>query len=315
MIYSMFKGTGANHSFDIGSDDNTVVFSADGRGMSGIFLLDLKAGKVSQVVDSEMHERTPTLSPDLKTVCYSSSQKPMSVGHLYTCGLKGENIRQLTSDPNGSDSDPCYTPDGSHILFARAALIRDYSMGGKMWNDWDIWSLELKTGTQTQLTNNKYYEVSAPRSSPDGKSVIFTDHIYNKTKSTDDVTSVPIDGSKPPSHITEEGDFSGPEVVKHSGDILFIAMRNSKKRNGGGLFEYEIWKMDRNGKNQTEVTQLRTYLSNIRALRSEETALCLDDPSRNNERNIMRIDLKTGKATKIAGPDLFHNPLKWKPER
>ncbi len=303
------------HSFDIGSDDHTIVFDADGKGGSGIYALDLTTGKIKLVIDTDLGEFNPTLSPDMKTVCFSGSRDAIKGAHLYICSLDGTRFRQLTKGAGVFDRAPCFTPDGKQIVFSRAGLLRDRSMGGKSWNSWDIWVLDLKSGKTKQITHGQYYSVGDPKVMSDGKSVIFTDHIYNQQKSTDDISVVSLDGFKPPKHVTQEGDYTQFDVVKTNGDILFISMRNSEKRTGGGLFEYEIWRMQKDGSKQTEVTQLRSFLSHVRSFSTGAEALCFDDPSRGNNEQLLRVDLKTGKATKVAGPDLFQDPLNWKPER
>jgi len=112
------------------------------------------------------------LSPDGKQFVYSDQTQDIVGSHIFIADVGGKNRRQLTDLPTG-DGTPSWSPDGKKIIFTRAARHRCYSMGGMVWDCWDIWTVSLDGHQEQRLTSEKFYQASEPNFSSDMRQVLF----------------------------------------------------------------------------------------------------------------------------------------------
>ncbi|MGB3976791.1 MAG: DPP IV N-terminal domain-containing protein [bacterium] len=83
-------------------------------------------------------------SPDGKDICFVS-EGAENITDIYIYSMKEEKTLQATYSKE-YDYDPCYSPDGNRLCFARGK-------NGRKTN-WDLWIIDLDTGKEIQLTSD-----------------------------------------------------------------------------------------------------------------------------------------------------------------
>ena len=114
--------------------------------------------KVRRVAD-------PRVSPDGKRVAFTVGDVAFEankvVNQIYTVGIDGSGLKQVTSSP-ASSSAPRWSPDGKRIAFVT---------GGQ------IWTMDTDGGHRDQVTRIST-NAGGPVWSPDGKWIAFTSDVY-----------------------------------------------------------------------------------------------------------------------------------------
>jgi Tol biopolymer transport system component len=116
--------------------------------------------------------RGATLSADGRHLAYCGPSTTPSEFHVYISDADGANARHITTAP-ATEADPSWSADGRKIIFARAARHRPYSMGGWVWDQWDVWTVNADGGGEHQLTHESFYQAGSPHFSPDQRRVLF----------------------------------------------------------------------------------------------------------------------------------------------
>lgn len=78
----------------------------------------------------------PDVSPDGKTVAFSSQLGEEGPGNLQLIGIDGSSVAEITNSANLSDSRPSWSPDGSTVAFQRM----DYTAANP---NWDIYVIDV----------------------------------------------------------------------------------------------------------------------------------------------------------------------------
>jgi Tol biopolymer transport system component len=228
----------------------------------------------------------PALSPDASSVAYAVESEPSGPWHIFVMGMNGRRPVPITSGPT-SDVAPSFSPDGTQIVFARAAESRPYSMGGTTWDQWDVWISNTDGSQLRQLTNRRYRSVDAPCFSPDGKQILFAatpsalaegaalNRLY--------VLGVPADNQPGIPKLLPLGrraDYDGQPSFSRDGlRIAFISRSGSR----GGLFDYEVWTARADGAKCQQITH-------DQALDPDEKFIYyFADPARTGARQLRRI--------------------------
>lgn len=304
---------------DISPQGNSILFSGRGQGDSGIYSLSLKTLKVQQVIDTPDFEITPSFAPDGKTIVYAAASSVSNPCRLFTCALNGTGVTQITQRPkheenNFYDRFPAFSPDGSKIVFARAARNRPYSMGGMTWDNWDIYTVKPDGTGLNRVTNGNYYSVSPPRFFPDGKHIIFAANVAG-AGTYDPATSLPSNvlwvdaqGDSQPKLLTKDDHSSAPSFAMGNGadanQVVFISDRVVH-------YEYELWLMNGDGKRQRQLTQTHAYNIMPRFTPDGQHIFFMHGTA--NE--LWQVDVSGSNLHQVADSTLFSDPLGWRPSR
>jgi Tol biopolymer transport system component len=159
------------------SPDNWQVVYASNRSQGGweLYTYDLGKDTERQLTAFDGQARFPVWSPvpgDTRILFEGRTFEPEDAINIWMYDLASGKIEQLTQ--GGADSRPGWSPDGRHILFGRAT--KDTTGDGRITvNDaLDIFSLELASRSEENLTGSTDFDDFNFAWSPDGIGIAFT---------------------------------------------------------------------------------------------------------------------------------------------
>ena len=100
-------------------------------------------------------EEFPAWSPDGKQLLYAAQVGP--VRKIFRKSLRGAAAAQVTQG-SFDDLQPAWSPDGTRAVFVRGREAGQKLQPGDPfgpWSDTDVWSVELKTGKEERLVENR----------------------------------------------------------------------------------------------------------------------------------------------------------------
>jgi hypothetical protein len=213
-IYIMHPLTGSQRQItNNGTVDETPAFSPDNwrlvygsnRSQDGweLYGYDLRRGTEQQLTSFDGQARSPVWSPvpgDPRIVFEGRTVEPEDGNNIWIFDSASGALEQVTHGL--ADSRPAWSPDGRQIVFGRATA--DTTGDGLVTvNDsMDVYTLNLETGVETNLTDTPEYDDFNFAWSPDGEQIAFTslrldvngDKIINLSDSQD-LFTIGVDGS------------------------------------------------------------------------------------------------------------------------
>jgi TolB protein len=203
-----------------------------------------------------MSSNSPWPSPDGRSIVYVASDDQAC--RICVMDRDGRNSRQLTTSDR-FDFGPSYSPDGSKIIFARAARHRPAHWGGMTWDQWDIWQVNADGSALRQLTFGRYYSADEPYFNPDGKHVVFGADVGEAFRSSHKLLIFDVGRDGSAVNLREVPLPPQPEKRKYDGDpsfspdgsrIIFTSLRVSR----ASPYDYEIWTAGIDGTNLRQIT-------------------------------------------------------------
>ena len=176
---------------------------------------------------------SPAWSPDGKWLAFSFRNPGVgAVPDIFVMETAGNKVEQLTHHP-GNDAAPSWSPDAEKIAFLSS---RDGNA--------EIYVMNRDGGQKRNLTNHPASD-ARPAWSPDGQKIAF---YSDRENSQDDIYVMNADGTNVVNltrHPAED------RLPAWSPDGKWIAFRSARARDWG----WEIYVIDANGGNQTQVTK------------------------------------------------------------
>jgi Tol biopolymer transport system component len=322
-------GCGVEHgnvAFDVAPYGKRVVFSAaDGD----LYLFHLDSRQVNRLTSTDENESQPAFSPSGLSVVFSTTKDDMS--HLGVLTLEDKKVRVLTNQKDASDISPAFSPDGKQITFARAHRLRNYSFGGTIWDDYDIYVMNVDSSEPRRLTQMKYYGAGSPHFTPDGKSVIYLGVTTDDATPSFRLWEADVGGSKPPHLVGHDPNVEGPgdrdidritrgawvgdpRISPVGQSIVFTA--------GGGIgggtpYDLYITKLDGADARPLGVSKVSKHHKNAVFLPDGKGILFLAGTEENNGGraiySLWRVDVDGKNARRVADSGLFTDPQRWKP--
>jgi Tol biopolymer transport system component len=302
-------------AIDVSPDSEQIAFSAaDGE----LYLFRMKSSDVRQLSKTDAVEHGPRFSPDGKKIAYTARSGGTPSGFVFTRSLDSPEVQQLTNTTGVTDSAPSFSPDGSRIAFARAHRHRPYSMGGMIWDQWDIYVMNADGTDARRVTQEKYYLLNAPAFSHDGQKIVFAAEAVGKN-TAQMIFEVEVSGDAPPKPLTgrptnDTGAWAtDPGISPDGSRIAFISDR-------GKPFHYDIYLMSRDGANPTALNVLnvsRYNQSPVFMPDSRHLVFLAGTEWNAGSRPIFslwRVGVDGTNPHKIADSGLFNSPLDWKPK-
>jgi len=142
-----------------------VFFHADTANGSALKRAEPGEGGVLHVVtilDDGSKNYHVQVSPDGRLVAFDSDRD--GVRGVYVARADGAEVRRVSGE--GYAAVPTWSPDGRRLAFLRAEAGRP-----KVWN---LWTLELRSGRTTRLTNFRYGQVWSAAWFPGGERIAYS---------------------------------------------------------------------------------------------------------------------------------------------
>ena len=125
----IWNGTMIPDNIAVSPDGQWLAFDSPGK-QQNLYLLRSDGSGLKKLTDDAWHDRHPTFSPDGQSIALRSDRNGR--WELWTIGVDGSALTQLTRTSGESPSDPLWSPDGKFIAFARGHDVQLLPMeGGK----------------------------------------------------------------------------------------------------------------------------------------------------------------------------------------
>src|ERR1700704_2600011 len=126
-----------------------VAVSPDGRTLAvdlqgSIWTLPSSGGAATRITDIFNDARQPSFSPDGKSIAFFAYRDGGDA--LWATAPEVSNQHKLTSGAF-DDREPAWSHDGSRIAFSS-------DRGSPLGSDYNIWTLDIRSGELRQITNN-----------------------------------------------------------------------------------------------------------------------------------------------------------------
>lgn len=216
---------------------------------------------------------------------------PIKVLILAFFGITGCQVKQLAGERPERITDPKGT-----IAFTSS---RDGNM--------EIYTVNLETGKLARLTNHEKTDYHTSWS-PDGRKLAF----YSKRNGSNNIYIMSADGSEVAQITDDPADDVLPEISPKGQRILFTSNRNSKSRN--------VFLMNIDGSSLLQLTNNDLYEESASWSPDEKSILFTRqiyetvDTGRLANGEIFRMDLATGKETRLTHKKGFDSGARFSPD-
>jgi TolB protein len=142
------------------ADGKNLIYNSEGK----LYYFDLEKSKISQMNTgfAIQNNNDHVISFDGKQMAISHHVGEKRTSTLFTLPITGsDNPTQITSPESGHSYLHSWSTDGKKLIFT-----------GQRNNQYDIWTIDIVTKKETQLTNTPTLDDS-PEMSPDGKWIYF----------------------------------------------------------------------------------------------------------------------------------------------
>ena len=199
-----------------------------------IFVSDLNGNIVKQLTDSPGYDAEATISPDGKTMLFTSTRDGDL--DLYTMNLKSREVKRITNIL-GYDGGAWFSPDGKKIIWrasrpSTAEEIKEYkdllSQDLVAPTRMEVWIADAD-GSNARQVSNLGQANWAPAYLPDSKKIIFASNHEYKRGFPFNLYTMNEDGSQLTKISRDKGFDAFPMFSTDGKKIVFCSNRN----NGG----------------------------------------------------------------------------------
>lgn len=163
-----FVETEMNNAGSISPDGRAMVSAIPAEnGRTDIVLLDLETEALTPIAAHKQWDWLPTFSPDGTAIVFNSYRVD-DQADIYTFERSTGALKRHTDDPR-YEAHGEFSPDGAKILYHR--MMEQKEEGGY---DFELFVINLETGTETQLSPGTPHEESYGSWAPDSAHVVFS---------------------------------------------------------------------------------------------------------------------------------------------
>jgi Tol biopolymer transport system component len=261
---------GSRPSINAQTGDLIVSVRQDGNGR----IQRVSQTGVREFLTNDGDSFDPKISSDGKHIVFAKATKENG-SDIWITDSSGRFPRQLTN-VEGRSAYPVVRHSTNSVVFARGSRLRDTSMGGTMWVDWDLYEVPESGGAERRITNSSLRRVFSVDVTPDGISGLISSEQLESDRhlSMVDLSS----GEMRPIGVPGDDVAS---VGLQSGRVTFV--RDS------GDYNYEVFVMQRDGSSRQQLTSLKSYTWAPVFSPDERRIFFLSDPSRNSRFKLWEV--------------------------
>jgi Tol biopolymer transport system component len=168
----------------------------------------------------------PDWNPQGNRIVFSWAPDDLTPSQLMVVQVDSGKVAPLLTEPGFAHENPVWSPDGKRVLYVKERWAYDeegfpYTVEGQ------LWTVDVRTGTRTQLTTDDTLKGQTPDWSPDGSHIAYA--------ADDDIWLMRADGSHQ-RNVTDTPDASEFGAA-FSPDGRWIAFTGA----GGPVAEGERW--------------------------------------------------------------------------
>jgi Tol biopolymer transport system component len=160
-------------SVAVSPDGRLIALVAEKNNTSLIYTVAVNTGVATRLTDAkDGEENSPSFSPDGKRIAYTYEPGDHTHSRIVIVKVDGTDGHQW-SPSSVTDLSPVLSPDNETIVFARADFYGSYSpIAQPHPHGWSFFAANLDGTNVRQLTTERFYMVSRPAVSPDGKNIV-----------------------------------------------------------------------------------------------------------------------------------------------
>jgi Tol biopolymer transport system component len=173
---------------------DSIILDSERDVRRHVFRMGIDGRDIVELTSGDAIQERPAVSPDGSTIAYADFvDAPLGADlGLHLANADGTNGRALTNGGkggvNGGDTSPAFSPDGRWIAFERSV---DFDAGRA-----GLFIIRTD-GTGLRRLTNDALGAGYPRWSPDGKRILFTQHLDATTFAPGPLWVVDVSGGKP----------------------------------------------------------------------------------------------------------------------
>jgi Tol biopolymer transport system component len=274
-----------------GTNGNIIFSSNRATGAMDIFAISPGGGATDRLTTfSTGHNTDPAVSPDGSRIAFvHDNQIWVMKASGMTAG--GTGATRIT-DTSTAKTKPTWSPDGSRIAYVANSVDVDGQ------TDLEIWVINADGSGPTQLTNNTVFSDNEPAWSPDGSQIAF---VSARTGDTDRNIYVMNSNGSNPVNVTPnspagcspncyQGHDDSPAWSPDGSKIAYVHGYGTLANPFAGGGFPNIWVMDSNGNNKTNVSDISTRSDTAPAWSPQGDKIAYVGNATNNNIYVMNSD-------------------------
>jgi TolB protein len=228
-------------------DGNSVVFQSDRTGNWDVYSMNLTQGETAtkRLTDDVEADENPSYSPDGRFIVFTStrddkSSKKYKSREIYYMDPTGKNVKKITTSYGSDNWSPTFI-DTMTVLFASDRA--DFSNRPFWQKPSALFTIEKTGNFLFKAYGDDKSAFTDPCLKPGSSQIVFAE---KKSDNDYEIFVANMDGKDKPVNITNSaGNDLQPNVSKNGNFVTYVSDRDGN---------YEIYKMQMDGKEQTRIT-------------------------------------------------------------
>jgi dipeptidyl aminopeptidase/acylaminoacyl peptidase len=257
---------------DNGGAISDVTFSPDGQfillsrsqaNSEFLYKVAISSGTATRLTStSSGFESFPSYSQDGKRIVFSYTPQHGGHSRIFVMDANGAKPQPLfQSGENNDDLFPRFAANGK-ICFARSAFFGHYSpIAPPSLHEWDLYEADPDGQNVRPLTNQRFYDISPPSLSSDGKELLFS----VETQAGSQMQMYSLDSNAPMSvlkpHVPRQPRtpiYANAVLTPDGRSIIFLAASEGAKG-----FDYDVYRLDLATNVVEKLTTSNGYSTNL----------------------------------------------------